>query len=64
MSKMIDYLRARGTERLVGYVLRENRDMRELALAHGFAVNPSSAEPGTLHVVLDLQRPAAARSAA
>jgi len=64
MSKMIEYLRARGTERLVGYVLRENRDMRELALAHGFAVNPSTLEPGTLRVQLDLQRPGAKRSAA
>jgi len=64
MAKMIDYLAARGTERLVGYVLRENRDMRELALSHGFTVNPSSVEPGTLHVVLELQKPAAAARAA
>lgn len=61
MRKMIDHLRARGTRRLVGTVLRENRGMLELARALGFqeTVNPS--DPGdheTRYVALDLQTPA------
>jgi acetyltransferase len=61
MRKMIDHLRARGTRRLVGTVLRENRGMLELAHALGFqeTVNPS--DPGdhdTRYVALDLQTPA------
>ena len=31
LRKMIDFLARRGTQRMVGYVLRENEAMRELA---------------------------------
>jgi len=36
LTRMIEYLRGRGTERVVASVLRENRAMRDLASAHGF----------------------------
>lgn len=60
MQKMIDHLRARGTRRLVGTVLRENHGMLELARSLGFqeTVNPS--DPGdhaTRYVALGLQTP-------
>ena len=53
------------TERSVlGSIVGQSPKMRELALSNGFTINPSSVEPGTLHVVLDLQRPAASAQAA
>ncbi len=61
MSKVIEHLRARGTQRIFGTVLRINRGMLELAKALGFqeTINPS--DPGdfeTRYVALDLQNPA------
>jgi acetyltransferase len=61
MEKLITYLRQRGTQRIVGTVLRENKGMLELAKRLGFeeGVNPS--DPGdhtTRFVSLELQKPA------
>jgi acetyltransferase len=61
MSKMIDHLRARGTRRLVGTVLRINRGMLELAGTLGFQESTNPSDPGdfeTRYVALDLQTPA------
>ena len=58
MSKMIEHLRARGTQCLVGTVLRENQGMLELAQSLGFqeTVNPSDPDDrGTRFVRLNLQ---------
>lgn len=58
MRKMIGHLRARGTQRLVGTVLRENTGMLELARALGFEVRDGTAEADDhqlRQVVLPLQ---------
>ncbi|MGS5085042.1 bifunctional acetate--CoA ligase family protein/GNAT family N-acetyltransferase [Hydrogenophaga sp. A37] len=58
MNKMVAYLRARGTQRLVGTVLRENSAMLELARALGFqeSANPNDADDHSVRfVALDLQ---------
>ncbi len=65
MHKMIAYLRARGTQRLVGTVLRINTGMLELAKALGFQEcrPPSDAhDPQTCCIALDLQAPARSHS--
>jgi acetyltransferase len=55
MRKLIDTQRARGTERLVGTVLRENTRMLALARALGFRIVAERAEdPGTLSIELPL----------
>jgi acetyltransferase len=54
LAKMIDYLRGRGTRRLLAYVLRENQSMRELARTHGFAVDTQHSENDALCYTLDL----------
>ncbi len=54
MMKMIDYLARRGTQRMVGDVLRENKAMRELARSLGFVVDPKAYHPDALHFVLTL----------
>ena len=62
MHKMMDHLRARGTQRLVGNVLRENRAMLELARALGFqeSANPSDPDDHSVRfVALALQPPGA-----
>jgi acetyltransferase len=61
MNKMIEHLRARGTQRLVGTVLRVNTGMLELARALGFQESSSPSDPGDHEVrlvTLDLQSPA------
>jgi acetyltransferase len=58
MSKMIGHLRARGTQRLVGTVLRENTGMLELARSLGFQESASPSDPDDRNVrfvSLDLQ---------
>jgi acetyltransferase len=46
MGKMIEHLRARGTQRLVGTVLRINTGMLELAKALGFQERSNPSDPG------------------
>lgn len=60
MQKMIAHLRQRGTQRLVGTVLRENTAMLELARSLGFKITSHPADPqdtDTRHIVLNLQAP-------
>lgn len=54
MDRLIEHLRQRGTRRLVGEVLRDNRRM--LALAHdmGFEAQTQPLEPATVRVTLPL----------
>ncbi|HEY2925374.1 bifunctional acetate--CoA ligase family protein/GNAT family N-acetyltransferase [Piscinibacter sp.] len=58
MRKMIDFLTRRGTQRMVGYVLRENEAMRELARSQGFAVDASGSDSDALRFVRALPGPA------
>lgn len=55
LRKMIAYLKAHGTQRMVGEVLRENEAMRELAQAHGMHVDPAGPEDEAVRYVLELQ---------
>jgi acetyltransferase len=59
MQRLIDYLRANGTQQLVATVLRENTRMLELAHTLGFRPAPVQPEHDTQDIVLDLQAPAA-----
>lgn len=54
-EKIIRYCRSRGTERLIGDVLKENTRMLDLAQQLGFQVSRSE-EPGIMRVELPLQR--------
>lgn len=63
MGKIVRYLKAHGTERVVGDVLHENRPMRELALRHGFHVDAAVPDDQALRYVLEL-RPEAREEAA
>lgn len=54
LRKMIDFLARRGTQRMVGDVLRENTGMRELVRSQGFAVDASVSDADALHFVLTL----------
>jgi acetyltransferase len=60
MEKMIAHLRTRGTQRIVGLVLRENTGMLSLAKSLGFSEGPNPADPvdhSTRRVTLALQPP-------
>ena len=57
LAKMIDFLTAQGTRRMVGYVLRENQSMRELALHAGCVVDPGASDADQLCLVRELSRP-------
>jgi acetyltransferase len=54
LAKLIGYCRSRGTQRLTGEVLAENRSMLSLAAASGFQTE--NAGEGCVRVTLDLQR--------
>jgi len=56
MSTLIDFVRQRGTQRLVGLVLRENLPMRKLALALGFELDEAGSDTDALRFVLQLAR--------
>ena len=56
MQKMIGFLSSRGTQRMVGYVLRDNDEMRELARAVGLAVDVKASDADALHFVLTLPK--------
>lgn len=55
MRKMVDYLRARGTQRIVAEVQRENTAMQELARANGFTVDAQSSDAAIERFVLELR---------
>ena len=54
MRKMIAFLAGRGTQRLVGYVLRENDAMQRLARSHGLVVDKGASDADMLCFVLEL----------
>jgi acetyltransferase len=54
-GKLLRYLRASGTQVLVGDVLRENDAMRALARRHGLHVEAAQPEGDSVHYRLDLQ---------
>ncbi len=54
MSKLIAYFRQRGTRRIVGEALSENRAMMELTRGLGFRVRSNVGE-GTVELTLDLR---------
>ena len=56
MQKMIDFLTSRGTQRMVGDVLRDNDGMRELARSLGLAVDVKASDADALHFVLTLPK--------
>ena len=65
MSKMIEHLRARGTQRLVGTVLRVNTGMLELAQSLGFQERSDPGDPDdhqVRYVSLELQTNTEARA--
>lgn len=65
LRKLIDFLSRRGTQRLVGYVLRENGAMRELARSNSFAIDAAASEADAPCFVLPLSgRPRAAATVA
>ncbi|MBL0726585.1 bifunctional acetate--CoA ligase family protein/GNAT family N-acetyltransferase [Piscinibacter sp. HJYY11] len=55
LDKLVAHLTARGTQRLVAIVLRDNSAMRDLALERGFVADRTWSDPGTLRLVLPLQ---------
>lgn len=55
MDKLIAYLRAAGTERLVAFVLAENHRMRDLAQILGFKESKVPEDRDLRYVVLELQ---------
>jgi acetyltransferase len=57
MRKMIAYLCAHGTRRIVADVLQENGAMRELARANGFSVDAATSDSFSLRFVLSLPVP-------
>lgn len=54
MARLVEHARERGTQRLVGLVLRENLAMRRLAAETGFTLDPARGEPGVDCWVLPL----------
>jgi acetyltransferase len=55
MDKLIRHLRAQGTRRIVGTVLKENKGMLGLAQRVGFTVERHPEDPDLRHVELHLQ---------
>ena len=54
LTKMLRYLRSRGTQRVVAEVLRENQPMRELLRHNGFRID-TAAPTDSVRYLLDLQ---------
>ncbi|MBC7663421.1 MAG: GNAT family N-acetyltransferase, partial [Caulobacter sp.] len=54
MRKMIAFLKGRGTQRMVGHVLRENEAMRKLAGSLGFQPTAAPTEPDAVFLALKL----------
>lgn len=51
MTTLIEHFTRRGTQRLVGYVLRENTVMREMAQSLGFSADEQALDPTSLRLV-------------
>ena len=57
LAKMIDFLHGKGTQRVVGHVLRENEAMRKLATDAGFVLDPAGADDDTVRLVKTFAHP-------
>ncbi|MEY4564537.1 MAG: hypothetical protein RLZZ618_3814 [Pseudomonadota bacterium] len=55
LDKMVRYLRAHGTQRVVAILLRENDAMRRLAVRNGFQLDVNRSDGHVQHYVLELQ---------
>ncbi|HPH12376.1 MAG TPA: bifunctional acetate--CoA ligase family protein/GNAT family N-acetyltransferase [Burkholderiaceae bacterium] len=55
LDKLIGYLRAQGTQRIVATVLRENHRMLELAHSLGFRDSEVQEDGGTRSIIMELQ---------
>jgi acetyltransferase len=55
LGKMIRYLKAHGTQRMVGDVLRDNPAMRDLMSVNGFGIDAAASDSSTVRHVLPLQ---------
>jgi acetyltransferase len=64
MQRIVDYLRSRGTQRLVGTTMQENSGMLALARSLGFSVTPDPADPQTWRLELVLDAAASERTRA
>jgi len=56
MQRIVEYLRTRGTGRVVGEVLLENQPMRTLVESLGFVPRHDLSDPTVVHYRLELQR--------
>ena len=54
LRKMIAYLSAHGTQRMVGRVMRENQPMLELVRNNGFVSDPATTDVDSLGIALNL----------
>ncbi len=54
LQKMIRFLSRRGTQRMIGLVLRENKAMHDLVRSNGFKVDTGATDSDALHFVLVL----------
>jgi acetyltransferase len=54
MTRLLDYCRQRGTQRITGQALSHNLRVLHLVKSLGFAVSPALDEPGTMQLQLDL----------
>ncbi len=54
MRTLTEFVRGRGTQHLVGLVLRENLAMRNLALSEGFEIDEGGSDIDALRFVLEL----------
>ncbi len=54
LQKMIRFLSGRGTQRMIGIVLRENKGMHDLVRSNGFTVDAAATDSDALHFVLAL----------
>ena len=57
MAKILHYLKSRGTQRVIGDVLHENKPMRDLATRLGFHIDAAGSDDFALRYVLELSAP-------
>ncbi len=57
MAKILHYLKSRGTQRVIGDVLHENKPMRDLATRLGFRIDAAGSDDFALRYVLELSAP-------
>ena len=55
MDKLVRYLRANGTHRVVGTILKENRGMLDLARSLGFKISLHPEDPDLRWAELELE---------